>query len=257
MTRYRHTLLIILMKTSWREKVNLPPQSSSLCILYKISLWIDYINVIHISLHGWRLMEAVWGSEVPERAAALLQKGRDNSPHHDALNTLLFLLPLFWGRDHLIPMILQCMVGWFSYSPREIWNIQPCLRSFLYQLWVEKTRNKQDQLPIWIWCWHTLLSQGEHPNNGWLNPKYRSKAILDSERHTQVGTATTWERVLKPGMGLSFLNASTVVPTLSAQLAPQLWSAFIQHFTRNISSSVQNQQKIAAKTLIPVGCWIE
>lgn len=136
MTRYGHTLQIILMKTGWREKANLPPQSS---LLYKINFWIDYINVIHISLHSWKLKEVMWGSEVHGRAA-LLQKGRDISPHHDALNILLSLYPFFPGRDHLIPMITPCMVGWFSSPPRELWSIQPCLRSSLHQFWVEKTQ---------------------------------------------------------------------------------------------------------------------
>lgn len=74
----------------------------------------------------------MWSSEVHGRAA-LLQKGRDTSPHHDALNTLLSLHPLFPGRDHLIPMIVQRMVGRFLSPLRELWSIQPCLRSSLHQ----------------------------------------------------------------------------------------------------------------------------
>lgn len=85
MTRYRHTLQIMLMETSRREKADPPPQSSSLCSLRKIKLWIDYINVIHVSLHGWRLLEAMWSSEAGQRRAALLPRGRVTSPLRDAL----------------------------------------------------------------------------------------------------------------------------------------------------------------------------
>lgn len=84
-------------------------------------------------------------------------------------------------------------------------------------------------------------SQPGRAHYEWVQ-KSRSKAILASQRHTQVGTATIWEQVSKPGTGLSFANASTAVPALLAQFAPQLWSAFIQCFFGNISSSVQTQQ---------------
>lgn len=85
MTSYRHTLQIILMKTSCREKVDLPPQSSLLCSHHKIRLWIDYINVLRVSLYGLRLLEAMWSSEALRRTAALLPRGRTTSPLHDAL----------------------------------------------------------------------------------------------------------------------------------------------------------------------------
>lgn len=58
---------------------------------------------------------------------------------------------------------------------------------------LRRPRNKQDQLPtiIRMWCQPTLLSQGKHTNNGSLNPKYITKAILASDRPTQTGAATT------------------------------------------------------------------
>lgn len=106
--------------------------------------------------------------------------------------------------------------------------------------WGDAGINRTASCIIPLWCPPTLLSQAEHTNNGWLNPKYVSKATLASDRTTQRGAAITWMRVLKPGTGLCFPDASTVAPTLFIWLAPQLWSAFIQHFTNNISSPVQN-----------------
>lgn len=191
MTRYRHTLQIILMKTSCREKVDPPPQSSSLCSLRKIKLWIGYINVIHVSLHGWRLLEATWSSEAWRRRAALLPRRRVPSPLRDAPIQFLSLLPFFPGTDHLIPRVLQHMAG--SYPlPGSSGAYNHIQETFYTSSALRRPRNKQDQLPaiIHTWCWLTLLSQGEHTNNGWLNPKYVSKAILASYRPS-LSAATT------------------------------------------------------------------
>lgn len=251
------------MKTSCREKVDPSPQSSLLCSLHKIKLWIDYINVIHVSLHHWKFLEATQSSEAQRRTVALLLRGKVTSPLHDAL---IDYSPsfLFSKKRSLNPKDVT-VPGWLVLIPSQGALEHTTMSKKLSISVLRRSKNEQDQLPIIIrtWCWPTLLRQGGNTNNGWLNPKYISKAILARDRPTQIGAEITWMQVFKPGTGLSFPDASTVVPTLLAWLAPQLWSASIQHFINNIPSPVQNQQTIIGQRINPNGvldkagrsCW--
>lgn len=137
MTRYRHTLQIILRETSCREKVEPPPLTSLLCSLHKINFGLT-------TLMQFMLVSMAGGSEAQQRTAALLPRSDATSLLSDVQieSSLSFL---FFSRKQSFNLKEVTVHGWLvlilSQGALEETTTSKKLST------LRRSRNKQDTFP--------------------------------------------------------------------------------------------------------------